>query len=79
MYQADLVLNLVERPSGGVSGGGGISAQGHAEGALPGFVGSASFVERNLFGLNQKLAATIEAGQVRRGPGGRGLCRKRKM
>jgi hypothetical protein len=39
--------------------------QGHAEGALPGFIGSASFSQRNLFGLNQKLAATVEIGQAR--------------
>ncbi len=60
----DLVLNVVERKTGGLSCGGGISSQGHSEGALPGFIGSASFSQRNLFGLNQKLAATVEIGQV---------------
>ncbi len=62
--QVDLVLNVVERKTGGLSCGGGISSQGHSEGALPGFIGSASFSQRNLFGLNQKLAATVEIGQV---------------
>ena len=28
------------------------------------FIGSASSSQRNLFGLNQKLAVTLEAGQV---------------
>lgn len=62
--QVDLTLNVVERKTGGLSCGGGISSQGHSEGALPGFIGSASFSQRNLFGLNQKLAATVEIGQV---------------
>lgn len=62
--QVDLTLNIVERKTGGLSCGGGISSQGHSEGALPGFIGSASFSQRNLFGLNQKLAATLEIGQV---------------
>ena len=62
--QVDLTLNIVERKTGGLSCGGGISSQGHSEGALPGFIGSASFTQRNLFGLNQKLAATLEIGQV---------------
>ncbi|KAJ9516180.1 hypothetical protein QJQ45_024608, partial [Haematococcus lacustris] len=34
------------------------------EGALPGFVGSFTYTERNLFGLNQKLSAMVELGQV---------------
>jgi outer membrane protein insertion porin family len=63
-WQVDLTLNVVERKTGGLSCGGGISSQGHSEGALPGFIGSASFSQRNLFGLNQKLAATVEIGQV---------------
>ena len=61
----DLTLNITERKTGGLSAGGGISAQGHSEGALPGFIGSCSYSQRNLFGLNQKLAATVEVGQVR--------------
>ena len=64
--QVELVLNVKERKSGGLSAGGGISAQGHAQGALPGFIGSASYAQRNLFGLNQKLSATVELGQARR-------------
>ena len=59
------MLNVVERKTGGLSAGGGISAQGHAQGALPGFIGSASYAQRNLFGLNQKLSATVELGQAR--------------
>lgn len=39
--------------------------QARSEGALPGFVGSFSYNERNLFGLNQKLSALVEIGQVR--------------
>jgi outer membrane protein insertion porin family len=62
--QMDLTLNIVERKTGGLSAGGGISAQGHADGAMPGFIGSFSYSQRNLFGLNQKLAATVELGQV---------------
>ena len=65
VLQVDLTLNIVERKTGGLSCGGGISSQGHSEGALPGFIGSASFSQRNLFGLNQKLAATVEIGQVK--------------
>ena len=60
----DVTLALAERKSGGLSAGGGISAQGAADGALPGFIGSASFSQRNLFGTGQKVAATLEAGQV---------------
>jgi hypothetical protein len=67
LLQMDLTLNIVERKTGGLSAGGGISAQGHADGAMPGFIGSFSYSQRNLFGLNQKLAATVELGQVRRG------------
>ena len=38
--------------------------QGFAEGAMPGFLGSVSFSQRNLFGLNQKLSASAEVGQI---------------
>lgn len=64
----DLTLNITERKTGGLSAGGGISAQGHAEGAVPGFIGSCSYSQRNLFGLNQKLTATVELGQVQLTP-----------
>lgn len=40
-----------------------MGVQGHAEGAMPGFIGSCSYSQRNLFGLNQKLTAALEAGQ----------------
>ena len=66
--QVDLNFNLVERKTGGISGGGGISATGHSEGALPGIVGSAAYSQRNLFGLNQKLNASVEIGQVTPSP-----------
>lgn len=56
--------NNKKRQQGGLSAGGGISAQGAADGALPGFIGSASFSQRNLWGLGQKLAATLEVGQL---------------
>lgn len=62
--QVDLTLNITERKTGGLSAGGGISAQGYGEGAIPGFIGSCSYSQRNLFGLNQKLTATVELGQV---------------
>lgn len=62
--QVDLNLNLVERKTGGISGGGGISATGNSEGSLPGIIGSAAYSQRNLFGLNQKLNASVEIGQV---------------
>lgn len=64
--KVDLTLNVTERKKmGGLSAGGGISAANHMEGAMPGFIGSASYSQRNLFGLNQKLTSTVEIGQVR--------------
>lgn len=60
----DLTLTVVERKTGGFSAGGGISGAGHADGALPGFIGSMAYSQRNLFGLNQKLTASAEIGQV---------------
>ncbi len=63
--QVDLIVNLVERKTGGLGAGGGLSTQARGEGALPGFVGNFSYSERNLFGLNQRLSAVVEIGQVR--------------
>ncbi|KAK3280296.1 Outer envelope protein 80, chloroplastic [Cymbomonas tetramitiformis] len=60
----DLTLNVVERKTGGFSAGGGLSARGLVEGALAGFVGSCAYTQRNLFGLNHKLSASAELGQV---------------
>ena len=60
----DVTVTLVERKTGGASAGGGISASGAADGALPGFIGSASFSQRNVFGTGQKVTATAEVGQV---------------
>ena len=69
-------MNLTERKTGGLGAGGGLSTQSRGEGALPGFVGSFSYAEKNLFGLNQRLAAQVELGQVTagvRGKEGRGV------
>jgi len=60
----DLVVNVVERKTGGFSAGGGMSARGLAGGALSGMVGSCAYTQKNLFGLNQKLAASVEMGSV---------------
>jgi outer membrane protein insertion porin family len=60
----DLTLNVVERKTGGFSAGGGLSARGVMEGSLSGFIGSFAYTQKNLFGLNHKLAASLEAGQV---------------
>lgn len=62
--KVDLTINVVERSTGGFSAGGGISAQGGGDGAMPGFVGSCSYSQRNLFGLGQKLTASLELGQA---------------
>ena len=60
----DLVIKLVEKKTMGIGGGGGLSAHGSAAGGMPGVVGNFSFTEKNLFGLNQKLSAQAEIGQV---------------
>lgn len=62
--KVDLTINVVERSTGGFSAGGGISAQGGGDGGMPGFVGSCSYSQRNLFGLGQKLTASLELGQA---------------
>ncbi|KAG2487188.1 hypothetical protein HYH03_014166 [Edaphochlamys debaryana] len=62
--KVDLVLDLVERKTGGLSAGGGLSAAASGEGAWPGLMGSFSYNERNLFGLNQRLSVSAEIGQV---------------
>lgn len=62
--KVDLTVNVVERKTGGFSAGGGMSARGLAEGALSGVVGSCTYSQKNLFGLNQKLTASVEMGQV---------------
>ena len=59
-----LTINVVERKTGGFSAGGGISASQSSEGPMPGFVGSCAYSQRNLFGQNQKLTASIEIGQA---------------
>ena len=58
-------LEVTERKTGGLSAGGGISAQGAAmDGALPGVVGEVAYSQRNLFGLGQRLVASAKLGQV---------------
>jgi len=64
--RVDLSLEVKERKkTGGLAAGGGISAAGAAsEGSLPGFVGTLSYSQRNLFGLGQRLVASAEVGQL---------------
>ncbi|KAL5566613.1 hypothetical protein UlMin_029777 [Ulmus minor] len=61
--KVDMVMNVVERPSGGFSAGGGISS-GITSGPLSGLIGSFAYSHRNLFGRNQKLNVSLERGQV---------------
>lgn len=72
--KVDLTLKLIERKTGGLSMGGGISSQAYGEGGAPGFIGNIAYSERNLFGLNQKLTLSAEIGQnevlYRRAPKG---------
>lgn len=63
--RVDLVLEVKERKkTGGLAAGGGISAAGTSEGSLPGFVGTVSYSQRNLFGLGQRLVASAQVGQA---------------
>ncbi|XP_065866611.1 outer envelope protein 80, chloroplastic [Euphorbia lathyris] len=61
--KVDLVMNVVERPSGGFSAGGGISS-GITSGPLSGLIGSFTYSHRNVFGRNQKLNISLERGQI---------------
>ncbi|KAK4725470.1 hypothetical protein R3W88_028249 [Solanum pinnatisectum] len=62
--KVDLVMNVVERKSGGgISAGGGISS-GITSGPLAGLIGSCAIYHKNLFGRNQKLNLSLERGQV---------------
>ncbi|KAK4286568.1 hypothetical protein QN277_003106 [Acacia crassicarpa] len=61
--KVDLVMNVVERPSGGFSAGGGISS-GITSGPLSGLIGSFAYSHRNVFGRNQKLNISLERGQI---------------
>lgn len=70
--RVDLNFNLVEKQTKGISGGGGLTSIGQSEGALPGIVANAAYSQHNLFGLNQKLNASVAIGQVLSG-----LCRQR--
>lgn len=63
--RVDLNFNLVEKQTKGISGGGGLTSIGQSEGALPGIVANAAYSQHNLFGLNQKLNASIAIGQAR--------------
>ena len=63
--RVDLTVEVKERnKTGGLAAGGGISAASTSEGSLPGFVGTLSYSQRNLFGLGQRLVASAEVGQV---------------
>ncbi|GAB2229299.1 hypothetical protein Droror1_Dr00023437 [Drosera rotundifolia] len=61
--KVDLVMNVVERASGGFSAGGGISS-GITSGPLSGLIGSFAYSHRNVFGRNQKVNISLERGQV---------------
>ncbi|KAK7261551.1 hypothetical protein RIF29_27865 [Crotalaria pallida] len=61
--KVDLVMNVVERPSGGFSAGGGISTA-ITSGPLRGLIGSFAYSHRNVFGKNQKLNISLERGQI---------------
>ncbi|KAH8512490.1 hypothetical protein Peur_056468 [Populus x canadensis] len=61
--KVDLIMNVVERPNGGFSAGGGISS-GTTSGSLPGLIGSFAYSHRNVFGRNQKLNISLERGQI---------------
>lgn len=61
LLQVDVLVSLSERKALAVSGGGGFK-QGEGFG---GVFGTASFSHRNLFGQGQKLAGSLELGQVR--------------
>ncbi|KAL4292464.1 hypothetical protein HN51_042791 [Arachis hypogaea] len=61
--KVDMVMNVVERPSGGFSAGGGISS-GITTGTLNGLIGSFAYSHRNVFGRNQKLNISLERGQI---------------
>ncbi|XP_022753573.1 outer envelope protein 80, chloroplastic-like isoform X2 [Durio zibethinus] len=61
--KVDLLLNVVERPSGRFSAGGGISS-GITSDPLSGVFGSFAYSDRNLFGRNQKLNISLERGQI---------------
>ncbi|XP_077214601.1 outer envelope protein of 80 kDa [Tasmannia lanceolata] len=61
--KVDLIMNVVERVSGGFSAGGGISS-GMTGGPLSGLIGSFAYSHRNVFGRNQKLNLSLERGQI---------------
>ncbi|XP_050941017.1 outer envelope protein 80, chloroplastic isoform X2 [Cucumis melo] len=63
--KVDILMNVVERPGGGFSAGGGLSC-GSTGGAglLSTLIGSLAYSHRNLFGRNQKLHVSLEKGQV---------------
>ncbi|XP_071712134.1 outer envelope protein 80, chloroplastic [Rutidosis leptorrhynchoides] len=61
--KVDLTVNAVERVSGGISAGGGISS-GITSGPLAGLIGSLALYHRNLFGRNQKINLSLERGQI---------------
>ncbi|KAL4612190.1 hypothetical protein ACB092_08G180800 [Castanea dentata] len=61
--KVDMVMNVVERPNGGFSAGGGISS-GITSGPLSGLIGSFAYSHRNVLGRSQKLNISLERGQI---------------
>jgi len=59
-----LTLDVAESKPGGFSAGGGLSTKSMTDGPLAGFVGNCSYTHHNLFGLNQHLTASVEAGHI---------------
>ncbi|XP_022148761.1 outer envelope protein 80, chloroplastic [Momordica charantia] len=63
--KVDILMNVVERPSGGFSAGGGLSCGTTGGGGpLSALIGSFAYSHRNLFGRNQKLHVSLERGQI---------------
>jgi len=61
--KVDLTLTILQRKTGGLSAGGGFSAQGAAEGGLPHVIGSFAYSQRNFLNRNQKVNAAVEIGK----------------
>ncbi|KAL4311719.1 hypothetical protein GQ457_01G048830 [Hibiscus cannabinus] len=61
--KVDLIMNVVERPTGRFSAGAGISS-GITSDPLSGLFGSFAYSEKNFHGKNQKLNVSLEKGQI---------------
>lgn len=61
----DFLLDVYEnQKTGGLGLGAGWSGQSLTEGSLPGFVCNVEYLEKNMFGLGQRLVSRMEVGQV---------------